>query len=221
MCVQGLRDALNGAEITADMVAPSTLGEKCWVRWPYLQVRFKVQVPSITAHGPGLVRFQVVRQSADVGTSCPGKMGLHLTAPPPRCRVHELNAVTCRLNSAAQTPNPALQEALVFAVSDRNSQLSRGDGGGVQSQRHAPAEADEWAFLNTKLTNDAVTQQAWPPTFQPVSATDRACFIVHSNHFRPWITMLALTASSRRMWWLAAGWPRVVGFAAGAGGGAD
>ena len=48
----------------------------------------------------------------------------------------------------------------MFAVSDRTSQLSRGDAGGVQSQRHAPAEADEWAFLNTKLTNDAVTQQA-------------------------------------------------------------
>jgi hypothetical protein len=41
--VQGLRDALNGAEITADMVAPSTLGEKCWVRWPYLQVRLPWQ----------------------------------------------------------------------------------------------------------------------------------------------------------------------------------
>jgi hypothetical protein len=50
----------------------------------------------------------------------------------------------------------------VFAVSDRTSQLSRGDGGGVQSQRHGPAEADEWGFLNTKLANDAVTQQARP-----------------------------------------------------------
>jgi hypothetical protein len=51
----------------------------------------------------------------------------------------------------------------VFAVSDRTAQLNRGDGGGVQSQRHAPAEADEWAFLNTKLTNEAITQQARPP----------------------------------------------------------
>ena len=48
----------------------------------------------------------------------------------------------------------------MFAVSDRTAQLSRGDGGGVQSQRHGPAEADEWGFLNTKLTNEAVTQQA-------------------------------------------------------------
>ena len=51
--MQGLRDALNGAEITADMVAPSTLGEKCWVRWPYLQVRFPRN------HSPGFRPCQV------------------------------------------------------------------------------------------------------------------------------------------------------------------
>lgn len=36
--LQPLRDAVGGVEITADMVAGTTLGERCWVRWPYLQV---------------------------------------------------------------------------------------------------------------------------------------------------------------------------------------
>jgi hypothetical protein len=63
--VQGLRDALNGAEITADMVAPSTLGEKCWVRWPYLQVRCS---SGITVQVAGLVRS---RQPAEFIAFCP------------------------------------------------------------------------------------------------------------------------------------------------------
>lgn len=39
MCAQPLRDSCNGVEITTDMVAGTTLGERCWVKWPYLQVR--------------------------------------------------------------------------------------------------------------------------------------------------------------------------------------
>jgi hypothetical protein len=69
VCFQGLRDALNGAEITADMVAPSTLGEKCWVRWPYLQVRFPLSPQ------PG------VRPRQAAAIFCLGQMRLQLTAP--------------------------------------------------------------------------------------------------------------------------------------------
>ncbi len=36
--MQPLRDSTNGVEITANMVAGTTLGERCWVKWPYLQV---------------------------------------------------------------------------------------------------------------------------------------------------------------------------------------
>lgn len=44
-------------------------------------------------------------------------------------------------------------------VSDRTFQITKGDGGAQQSQRHGPALVDEWAFLNTKLSNESITQQ--------------------------------------------------------------
>lgn len=45
------------------------------------------------------------------------------------------------------------------AVSDRSVQIARGNGGQPRTQRHGPAEVDEWAFLNTKLSNEFITQQ--------------------------------------------------------------
>ncbi len=56
-----------------------------------------------------------------------------------------------------------MQEALVAGVSDSAALVARGEGGALQTRRHAPEDADDWAFLNTKLANDAVTLQVRPP----------------------------------------------------------
>ena len=54
---------------------------------------------------------------------------------------------------------PHVQEAQVAAVSDRTTRITLGDGGALVQTKHLPADVDDWAFLNTKLTNEAITQQ--------------------------------------------------------------
>lgn len=39
LALKDLRSGGGGATITAAMVAPSLLGARCYVSWPYLQVR--------------------------------------------------------------------------------------------------------------------------------------------------------------------------------------
>lgn len=37
LCVQNKLGAPGAPKVTASMVAPTLLGQRCWVRWPYLQ----------------------------------------------------------------------------------------------------------------------------------------------------------------------------------------
>lgn len=77
----------------------------------------------------------------------------------PRTYEHTVNVCRRRLEPELAPP----QEALVQAVSDRTSSISRGDGGAPLKAKHSPADVDDWAFLNTKLSNESVTQQVRPP----------------------------------------------------------
>lgn len=45
------------------------------------------------------------------------------------------------------------------AVSDKTTATSLGDGGAPATTTHSPADKDDWAFLNTKLSNESITQQ--------------------------------------------------------------